>query len=305
MNHNASDYRGRFAPSPTGPLHLGSLLAAAGSWLDARSRGGAWLLRMEDVDQPRVARGAADDILRTLEAFGLYWDGEVMYQSRRGDAYRAALESLRGLDMVYPCNCSRREIADSALSRDGGLIYPGHCRNGMKQARPEHAIRVRAEGAPICFRDRLQGEHAQHLATEVGDFVLRRADGLYAYQLAVVVDDAAQGITDVVRGADILDSTPRQIYLQRLLGLPTPAYLHLPVMLNERGEKLSKQTLAPSVSGYGPRMLLPEILSLLGQAPPAALAGESLPAIWDWALRHWDAARIPPRRTIAAASMLI
>lgn len=300
MLTQAIKYRGRFAPSPTGPLHFGSLVAAVGSYLDARKAGGEWLVRMEDLDPPRVARGAADDILRTLEAFGLYWDGEVIYQSRRGEAYRAALEQLRHLDVLYPCNCSRREIADSAVAAPAGLVYPGHCRDGMRRGRAEHALRVRTDNAPIRFQDRLQGEYGQRLASEVGDFVLLRADGLHAYQLAVVVDDAEQGVTDIVRGADILDSTPRQIYLQRLLGLNTPSYLHLPVAVNERGEKLSKQTLAPALCPEDPLPLLLKALSFLGQDPPPELRAADLAEFWGWAIDHWSTGKIPPQRAVPA-----
>ncbi len=225
-------YRGRFAPSPTGPLHFGSLVAAVGSYLEAKSRGGAWLLRMEDLDTPRAQPGAADAILRTLEACGMAWDGDIVYQSRRSVAYRAALAHLEAQGLVYACGCSRREIADSGLGPDGALIYPGTCRNGLAPGKQARAIRVCVDHERIDFEDLVQGNLNQDLAAEVGDFVLRRADGLYAYQLAVVVDDAEQKITDVVRGADLLDSTPRQIYLQRRLGLPAPRYLHLPAASN-------------------------------------------------------------------------
>lgn len=300
MHEYASKYRGRFAPSPTGPLHFGSLVAALGSYLDARARGGAWLVRMEDLDPPRVMPGASDDILRTLEAFGLFWDGEVMYQSKRGEAYRAALEELRQLDVLYPCNCSRREIADSAVATPAGLVYPGHCRSGMRQDRKEYAYRVRTDNAMVRFHDRLLGEYGQRLESDVGDFVLRRADGLYAYQLAVVVDDAEQGMTDIVRGSDILDSTPRQIYLQRLLGLATPSYLHLPVATNERGEKLSKQTLAPALCRKKPLPLLVQAASFLGQDPPAELLRGDLAEFWRWAETHWRTDRIHAKRTMPA-----
>lgn len=298
MKNEVSHYRGRFAPSPTGPLHFGSLVAAVGSYLDAKFRHGEWLVRMEDLDPPRVVAGAADDILRTLEAFGLYWDGAVMYQSRRGEAYRAALDQLQRHEVLYPCNCSRREIADSALAASAGLVYRGHCRSGMRQERAEHALRVRTGNAPIRFYDRLQGDYLQRLESEVGDFVLRRADGLYAYQLAVVVDDAEQGITDIVRGADILDSTPRQIYLQQLLGVPTPSYLHLPVVVNEQGEKLSKQTLAPPVDKARPVPLLVKVLDFLGQHPPPELEVSDLADFWVWAATHWTVERIPHQRAV-------
>lgn len=291
-----SSYRGRFAPSPTGPLHFGSMVAAVGSYLDAKSHQGEWLIRMEDLDPPRVVEGAADDILRTLEAYGLQWDGAVMYQSLRDEAYREVLDRLRGVGVLYPCNCSRREIADSSLNATTGLIYPGHCRNGMKPGRAEHALRLRTDDVPIQFDDRLQGKYVQRLNLEVGDFVLRRADGFHAYQLAVVVDDAEQCVTDIVRGADILDSTPRQIYLQQLLGFPTPSYLHLPVAVNAQGEKLSKQTLASAVDTTNILPLLFKVLAFLGQEPSQALLDGDINAFWSWAIMNWDVKKIPARR---------
>jgi len=297
MEIKSSPYRGRFAPSPTGPLHFGSLVAAVGSYLDARSRQGEWLLRIEDLDPPRTVVGAADDIQRTLAALELYWDGAVMYQSRRAEAYRAALDQLQRQGIIYPCNCSRREIADSALDASSSLVYPGYCRNGMRPGRIEHALRVRTDDVPVQFHDRLQGRCVQRLVSEAGDFVLRRADSLYAYQLAVVVDDAAQGITDIVRGADILDSTPRQIYLQKLLGLATPSYLHLPVAVNVQGEKLSKQTLAPPLEVGEPLPLLFKVLEFLGQDPPRELLQGDLASFWSWAISHWTVETIPAQRT--------
>src|SRR5574343_1441685 len=223
-------YRGRFAPSPTGPLHFGSLVAAVGSYLDARTQGGEWLLRMEDVDTPRNVPGAADDILRTLTTFGFEWDGAVLYQSARFAAYGEALASLQQAGQAYGCACSRKEIADSATHAaiDGGLAYPGNCRHGLAPGRTARAWRLRVDDRELAFDDRLQGRVAQHLERDVGDFVLRRADGLFAYQLAVVGDDAWQDITHVVRGADLLASTPRQIYLLRCLGAAVPRYAHLP-----------------------------------------------------------------------------
>ena len=285
-------YRGRFAPSPTGPLHFGSLVAALGSFLEAKRHDGAWLLRIEDLDPPREQPGAADAILRTLEACGMGWDGEPLYQSRRGAAYRTALERLQARGLVYPCGCTRREIADSGLARDGTPIYPGTCRNGLAAGKSARALRLRVNAEVIEFEDALQGRVRQDLADEVGDFVLLRADGLYAYQLAVVVDDAAQGISDVVRGADLLDSTPRQIYLQRLLGLPAPRYLHLPAAVNAAGEKLSKQTFAAPVDARDPVPVLAQVLAFLGQAPPAELGRASLAEFWRWALAHWEVKRI-------------
>jgi glutamyl-Q tRNA(Asp) synthetase len=288
-----SSYVGRFAPSPTGALHFGSLLAALASWLDARSAGGRWLLRMEDLDAPRVVPGAADRILRQLEAFGLEWDGPVVYQSARLDRYQDALQKLRA--HTYPCACTRKELEDSALGIDGSRIYPGTCRGGLAPGKAGRALRIRTDDRPIHFADRLQGEISQCLEREVGDFVVRRADGLFAYQLAVVVDDAGQGVTDVVRGADLLDSTPRQIFLQRLLGFATPRYLHVPVATNAQGEKLSKQTRAPDAGVDDVRAAL----AFLGMAAPAGLASRGL---LDWATRSWQPDRIPRARAIPYAT---
>lgn len=296
-----SDYRGRFAPSPTGPLHFGSLVAAVGSYLDARTQGGAWFVRIEDVDTPRTVPGAADDILRTLAAFGFAWDGEVVWQSRRGDAYADILNRLLESRQAYGCACSRKEIADSARSTaaDGGLCYPGTCRAGVPPGREARAMRLRVDDRAIAMTDRIQGPLVQHLERDVGDFVLRRADGLWAYQLAVVVDDHAQGITDVVRGADLLDSTPRQIWLYTQLGWPVPRYAHLPVVANAAGEKLSKQTLAPALALEARSSELVRALRFLGQAVPDELVGAGLDELWTWALAHWNVNHIPRVRAIS------
>jgi glutamyl-Q tRNA(Asp) synthetase len=294
-------YRGRFAPSPTGPLHFGSLVAAVASYLDAKTRDGEWLLRMEDLDTPRVAPGAADEILRALEACGLQWDGPVVYQSARTDAYHAELHRLRARGIVYPCACTRREIADSALDGIEGPVYPGTCRNGLAPAKAMRAWRIDTRGAVIDFEDAIQGALRQDLAADIGDFVLLRADHVYAYQLAVVVDDAEQGITDVVRGADLLDSTPRQIFLQRLLALPTPRYSHLPVATNSAGEKLSKQTRAAAVDTARPAAALLPALRFLGQQPPDALNAASLADVWQWAIANWRIERVPRVRSSLAA----
>lgn len=294
-------YRGRFAPSPTGPLHFGSLLAAVASYLDARAQGGAWLVRMEDVDTPRNVPGAADDILRTLEAYGFAWDGPVLFQSTRFDAYAAVLAELEARGQVYGCACSRREIADSATQPaiDGGLAYPGNCRNGLPPGRTARAWRLRVGAEATVFVDRIQGEIVQHLERDVGDFVLRRADGLYAYQLAVTVDDHYQGITDIVRGADLLDSTPRQIWLQRCLGYATPRYAHLPVAANAAGEKLSKQTRAPALERGHAAAELVRALDFLGQGVPGELAAASVSEVWQWAFAHWQLEAVPKRRSIS------
>ena len=292
--------RGRFAPSPTGPLHFGSLVAAVGSYLEARSSGAQWLVRMEDVDTPRNVPGAADDILRTLERFGFAWDGAVLYQSARLDAYAAALERLQSAGLAYGCACSRKEIADSATrpAVDGGLAYPGTCRAGLPPGRAARAWRLRVAEEEVAFVDRLQGRIAQSLAHDVGDFVLKRADGLFAYQLAVVVDDAFQGITQVVRGADLLASTPRQIWLQRCLGYATPGYAHLPVAANAAGEKLSKQTRAAPLDGGRAAAELVAALRFLGQPVPDALAAAAVADVWAWAAENWSFAAIPRQPAI-------
>jgi len=292
-----TSYRGRFAPSPTGLLHFGSLVAAVGSYLQARSQGGQWFVRIEDLDPPREVPGAADDILRTLEVFGFEWDGEVMYQSRRHAAYGAALEKLRHAGTLYACSCTRREIADSSVHGIEGPVYPGTCRAGVQPGRNARAWRVRVDGAVVEFDDLLQGRQRSALATDIGDFVIKRADGFFAYQLAVVVDDAEQGITEVVRGADLLHSTPRQIHLQRLLGLPTPRYLHLPVVLNEQGEKLSKQTFAAPVDRANPLPVLRHAVELLGQTPPDRdIAG--LADFWGWTIQNWSLAALPQQPNV-------
>jgi len=300
MHDSMKPYRGRFAPSPTGPLHFGSLVAAVGSYLEARRQAGAWLVRMEDLDRPREATGAADAILRLLEAYGFEWEGAVMRQSGRTAAYTAALEHLRREGAVFPCACTRREISDSALGDTSEPVYPGTCRNGIPPGRSARAVRMRVGDGVVSFEDKLQGVVEQNLATEIGDFVIRRADGVFAYQLAVVVDDFEQGVTDVVRGADLLASTPRQILLQRGLGYPAPQYVHLPVAVNRSGEKLSKQTLAAPLDPADAPGNLRSALRFLGQEPPAELESESVAALWSWALTHWRLEKIPRRRSLFA-----
>lgn len=266
-------YRGRFAPSPTGPLHFGSLIAAAGSWLDARRAGGQWLVRIEDIDELRNVPGADTLILKTLEAYALEWDEEVVWQTRRHDLYAAAIRQLG--PRAFPCGCTRKEAGDR---------YPGTCRAGLPPGREARTIRLRVENEPIEFTDRRLGQFTENLVETCGDFILRRADGLYAYQLAVVVDDADQRITDVVRGADLLDSTARQIYLQRQLGVPTPRYLHLPLATNAEGVKLSKQTHAPPVDPAGDPATLHRALEFLGLAPPPELREAPCRTQLAWAI---------------------
>jgi glutamyl-Q tRNA(Asp) synthetase len=291
-------YRGRFAPSPTGPLHFGSLVAALAGFLRARAAAGEWLVRMEDLDPPREQRGAADDILRALEGFGFEWDGEVVYQSRRHAAYDDALDTLRASGMLYPCSCSRKEIADSSVGGIDGPIYPGTCKEGLRTGREGRALRVRTEDQVLVFEDLWQGRLERNLARDYGDFVVKRADGFWAYQLAVVVDDAAQSITEIVRGCDLIESTPRQLWLQRLLGLPAPAYAHLPVAVNERGEKLSKQTFAAPLDARAPQPSLIAALRFLGQHVPGELREASPRELLGWAVAHWDPAAVSRERTI-------
>lgn len=292
-------YRGRFAPTPSGPLHFGSMVAAVGSFLDARSRDGAWLVRIDDLDPPRTVPGSAESILRCLDAYGMHWDGAVVYQRTRSDAYHAALHQLRQSGRTYPCACSRKEISDAGLAGMEGAVYPGTCRNGLAAGREARALRVRTDGAVVEFHDGLQGQVRQALQDEIGDFVVYRADHVFAYHLACAVDDAEQGITDVVRGADLIASTPRQIHLQKLLGLPTPAYLHLPVAVNGAGEKLSKQTRAPAVDRSDPAGMLVRVLRFLGHAPPAELASAGIAELLQWATRNWRRENLPRARTIA------
>lgn len=292
---------GRFAPSPTGPLHFGSLVAALGSCLEARTRGGRWLVRMEDVDAPRCKPAHADDILRTLEAFGFAWDGEVMFQSRRADRYREILERLKAMAAVYPCGCTRSELEAApgcTIGIDGAPVYPGTCRDGLPPGKAARAWRLRVEGV-IEFADLIQGPQRQDLPREVGDCVLLRADGLFAYQLAVVVDDADQGIDHVVRGADLIHSTARQIYLQKTLGLPTPIYAHLPVAVDATGAKLSKQTRAAPVDAQDPAPALVAAAAFLGQNPPRELRRLARTEFWNWALENWRLDRVPRVPAIA------
>ncbi|VAW82470.1 Glutamyl-Q tRNA(Asp) synthetase [hydrothermal vent metagenome] len=294
---SSSPYVGRFAPSPTGPLHFGSLVAALGSYLDARAQGGRWLVRMEDLDPPREMPGAADDILHTLDVFALRHDCDVMYQSQRHEAYQAALEQLIEQCVAYPCACTRREIRETG--KPGG-IYPGTCRSGLPPGHKARSVRLRVGDSTTRFTDRLQGPVHENLGEQVGDFILRRADGLYAYQLAVVIDDAAQGITHVVRGADLLDSTCRQILLQQRLGLPTPDYLHLPVAVKPDGAKLSKQTFAAPLDRHQPTPQLARALRFLGHPVPAAREQQSPASFLQWAVDIWDTNSLLSVRTIEA-----
>lgn len=290
-------YIGRFAPSPTGRLHFGSLLAATASYLQARSQQGQWLLRIEDLDPTREQAGATATIIRTLALYGFEWDQSIVYQSQRQAFYAAALARLT--PETYPCYCSRKQLQTSAQSGNFGFIYPGTCRFKPQDLTQPAAIRIKTPNQAICFHDQIQGRYCQNLAQELGDFVIRRADRIFAYQLAVVVDDAEQGITEIVRGSDLLDNTPRQLYLQQLLGYPMPSYAHIPIAINQLGQKLSKQTLAPTLPTAAKQLVatLCKALGLLGQAPLPATDYTSVNACWSWAIQNWNLNKIPKQLT--------
>lgn len=289
-------YIGRFAPTPSGYLHFGSLVAALASWLDARAAGGRWLVRMEDLDPPREVAGAQAAILQTLDSYGLHWDGEVVYQSLRHAAYQQVIDRLLAQGLAYACTCSRKQLEPYQG------IYPGTCRNAGHTTE-DAAIRVRVPELLYRFEDRVQGAYSQHLGRESGDFVIRRRDGLYAYQLAVVLDDAWQGVTDIVRGADLLDSTPRHLYLQELLGLPQPRYLHVPLIIQPDGNKLGKSYRSPPLDPDQAAPLLVRALRALGQAPEADLADGGVQDVLGWGVAHWNSDAIPRVRTVAEAQL--
>ncbi len=277
-------YIGRFAPSPTGPLHYGTMIAAIASFLQARAHQGQWLVRIEDVDTARCITGMDTKILKTLNAFGLHWDGEVIYQSRRTDVYEHALAQLKQKQLAYPCTCSRKQLA--AETGNWSPVYPGTCRNSSDWHSDGYAVRLKVGDDIIRFADKVYGEQHQHLAEEVGDYIIKRRDALFAYQLAVVVDDAEQNITEVVRGADLLDSTTRQIYLQQCLGYATPDYLHLPLALDDSGNKLSKSSGATAIDNANPQTTIISILKFLGQTlPDDSLTFDEL---WQYAITHWQ-----------------
>lgn len=288
---------GRFAPTPSGPLHFGSVVAALASFLHVRSAGGRWLVRMEDLDPQRSSQQAADHILRTLERLGLRWDDNVLYQSRRREAYAAALHRLAADARIFECACGRRDIALSARTHGReGPIYPGTCRNGPPNGRRPRTLRLRVPDAELCIEDRIQGRFCQNLAREVGDFVVKRADGVASYHLAVVVDDHDQGITQIVRGSDLLASTPRQHFLRTLLDLDgRPAYLHVPLAVAQNKTKLSKRAGAKSIAEAPPGVIIHAALRFLGQSPPPEAAAEPVETLLHWASRCWDPSRIPRR----------
>src|SRR3984893_16185036 len=284
----ARPYVGRFAPTPSGDLHLGSLYTAVASFLDARAHGGRWLLRIEDLDPPREVAGSADGILRTLKAFGFEWDGEIVRQRDRTQLYVDALQTLQAGNLTFQCSCSRLQLEDESS-------YPGTCRVRPSNSRVPTATRLRVEQGTILFCDRIQGTYRQDVAGAVGDVILRRRDQIFAYLLAVVVDDAAQGVTHVVRGADLLDNTPRQIYLQRVLELPQPAYAHVPVLTEPDDTKLAKSRRSVRLAADSVLPQLMSVFSLLGLAPPEGLAGAGLAQVWNWAIGHWDVRHVPKR----------
>lgn len=291
-----ANYIGRFAPSPTGPLHFGSLLAAVASFLDARAQNGKWLIRVEDLDPPREPAGSAELILQQLQEFGMHWDGEVLYQSSRLDAYREALDRLKDLRLCYPCDCTRGQI------REMGNVYDGSCRQRKTPPDKSYALRLKTDERTIGFDDAIQGRFSQQLESDVGDFVLLRKDGLFAYQLAVVVDDEYQKISHIVRGWDLLDSTPRQIYLQQQLGFRQQKYAHIPIIVDKAGQKLSKQAFAPSIETDKASEAIFSVLELLGQSPPKELRKESPKSLLQWAVPNWDMQSVPKVGSISLDS---
>lgn len=296
---------GRFAPSPTGPLHFGSLVAAVGSYCLARQAGGRWLLRIEDLDTPRVVPGAADALLKTLDALGLHWDGEILWQSQRTKAYEAAVVRLREGGLVFDCGCSRKEVLASAPHPgEDGPVYRGTCRGGLPMGRKPRALRIRVPEEQVCFTDGVFGVMQQQLSRMVGDFVLKRADGLFAYQLAVVVDDAATGVNQVVRGADLLSSTARQIYLHACLGTEIPAYYHLPLATDVGGEKISKRHggVPSGEQGLNAQSLC-RALRFLGQPVPDELTAAPSAELLAWAVANFDRQSVPVTRQGLAAQV--
>ena len=281
---------GRFAPSPTGPLHFGSVVAAVASYLQAKSQHGKWLVRIDDIDPPREQSGACTSILKTLEFLGLHWDGEVLYQRHRQDAYQEALNLLSDKKLIYRCICSRKQLQGNA--------YPGTCRLKEHSSVQQHALRIITNQTPVNFNDRIQGHIQQNLETDIGDFIVRRADDLIAYHIAVVVDDAWQEITEIVRGADLLDVTPRQIYLQRILNYPTPTYAHIPAAVDADGKKLSKQNHARPVDDTQPESTLFSALEFLGQQPDKVLLQRDVEEIIKWGVKNWSIEKIPEKSTI-------
>lgn len=296
QNLPPSDYKGRFAPSPTGPLHLGSLYTALASFLQARSKQGQWLVRIDDLDTPRNVKGATADILNTLEAFGLYWDGDVFYQSKHLENYQFFINQLIKQQQVYPCTCSRKTLAEF---QSESSIYPNFCRNKTAIPTEPYALRLKTESVNISFDDFLQGRVSHNIAEKDGDFIIKRKDEIIAYQFAVVIDDTLQEITEVVRGFDLLDCTPPQIYLHQLLNLKPPAYLHVPIITNQYGQKLSKQSFAQAVNSENPVKTLFYLLTLLKQQPPFELQRASISELLKWAIENWQPQQLKNSHTLA------
>ena len=296
---NNQKYIGRFAPSPTGPLHYGTMVAAVASYLQARAHQGQWIVRIEDVDTTRCIKGADTVILNTLEAFGMHWDGDVMYQTERSAAYEHALEQLKQRELVFPCVCSRKQLAEK--TGEWSPVYPGTCKHVSDWPESDYSIRIKVPDENISFEDSVYGLQQQNLANDVGDFVIRRRDGLFAYQLAVVVDDAFQNITEVVRGTDLIDSTPRQIYLQRCLGYAQPGYLHCPLAIDAAGNKLGKSAGAAAIDATRPLETIMSILEFLGQAVSAELLELPLEQAWKIITEHWDPHLVPKQNRVRPA----
>lgn len=299
VTREPAPYVGRFAPSPTGPLHFGSLVAATASYLQAKVFKGRWLLRIEDIDPPRAQPGASEAIIKALEIYGFEWHSDVIFQSNSHAEHERALQSLLDQALAYPCGCSRRDLADVPRG-PLGPVYPGTCRNGCDK--PETSIRLKTTDDPVSFIDGLQGPQTQNLGRDSGDFVIRRRDGLIAYHLAVVVNDALEGVTEIVRGIDLIDSTPRQIWVQQLLGLPTPNYLHIPVITHPNGDKLSKLTGAKAVPADEIPAALFAALVALQQRPPESLRHSPIGVVWQWAIENWDIQALRGKKAVPTDS---
>jgi len=286
---NSAIYKGRFAPSPTGELHFGSLLAAISSYLEAKKHNGQWIIRMEDLDQPRTVVGSADSILQTLDTFGFEWDGEVVFQSQRSALYEEYLQELISEHLIYRCDCSRNKLKESKSFP----VYDGFCRNKNNEIPAPYALRCKTPNTRLSFTDQIQGNHSVDLNQQCGDFIVRRRDQLFAYQLAVICDDSEQAITDIVRGADLLTATPIQIYLQQQLQLAEPVYSHIPVAMHQQGRKLSKSHQDLAIFKHTPTAIMTQALSFLGQSPPGDLAKTDINGFWHWAINNWDLNKIP------------
>jgi len=297
-------YRGRFAPSPSGPLHFGSLIAATASYLDCKANNGKFIVRIEDLDPPREVKGSDLQIIKTLECYGFEWDEPIVYQSQRFEHYEQALDTLQQQNLIYRCQCTRKHLRANAAQGPLGTIYPNTCRHTNLTQANNRATRIKVNQDIIELNDPIFGSVKQNLITELGDFIIRRSDQWFAYQFAVVVDDGLQNISHIIRGRDLLNSTPRQIYLQKLLGLPTPQYLHLPLAINQDQTKLSKQTSATPISNTDIVPTLFQCLKFLGQSPPKALAHESLEQLWLWAIKHWQTKLIPNRDSLTPTTVI-